>query len=252
MLNEDETPGIDIQVQLTPITIDYQYNIVTPSATDPEKITFEYKSDKIDNITTTSIDGGVTHINFSYNTKEEIESFEVLNSLEERITFYEVIYNGTSITVNKDGLDFLTILTHNTGQVYSIINDITQKTKYFTYEGGDLSTIQVFDNSLDISNGTPELINTFTYSPYGSSIFTAVIPIHNIFILNEIEEFKLTKYFSTSNNKVNLQERESVNNALVDYRTIFNEDEYPISISMIFRVDDKPVKQIIHNITYLD
>lgn len=255
LIDEENTPEIDIQTQLIPYEVEFQYNLITPKDTDPEKVTFLYYDQKFSSIINTLINGSVNTLNFVYDDTNDnnLTSILIKDQNEVIIKTYTLEYNDASIVINSNNEKLIEVVLHNNNLLYSIENFQKKHISYYTYESGELSVKRTFDISSDISNGIPTEVYDFTYSPFGSALFSSITSINNLLIISEMDEFLLTRYLATSNNRVNLGLSEEQSKIHVDYRTIFNEDEFPTSISMIYRQEDgTPTKQIIHSISYVD
>ncbi|NME72377.1 hypothetical protein [Flammeovirga aprica] len=249
LIDEENTPEIDIQEELIPVEVSFLYNLIEPTPEDPQSVVFFYEDNLLSSVNNVLTNSEIIALDFDYDEQNNISKIEVKKN-DNTIKVYTFTYDSSVITIQKDNIPFVKAVLHNNQLVYSIENFEKKQISYFTYESGDLSVQRVFDNSTDISNGTPKLITNFSYSPFGSALFSSVIPTTTLFLLDEVDEFLLTKFLTTSNTKVNLGVKEGNNVGSIDYRTIFNEEGYPSSISMIYREDDKAVKQIIHNVSY--
>ncbi|KXX69514.1 hypothetical protein [Flammeovirga sp. SJP92] len=249
LIDEENTPEMDIQETLIPSEVSFLYNLIEPEPEDPQTLTFLYEDDQLSSIYNLLTNEEIYVLEFSYGNDSSLNEIEVKkNDIVQKV--YTFSSDASKITVLKDNVPYAEAILHSNQLVYSVENFEKKQISYFTYESGELSVKRTFDNSQDISNGTPKFITNFSYSPFGNALFSSVLPVNTLFLLDEIDEFLLTKFLTTSNTKVNLGLKEGSNNATIDYRTVFNEESYPSSISMIYREDEQAVRQIIHNVSY--
>ncbi|WP_044209611.1 hypothetical protein [Flammeovirga sp. OC4] len=248
-IDEENTPEVDIQEELIPSEIGFLYNLVEPQPEDPKNLTFIYKENKIASINSLLTNNEIIVLEFQYDAIGNITKIEIKkNNITQKV--YTFSRDASKVLMYKDNVLLVEAALHSNQFIYSIENFEKKQVSYYTYESSELSVKRIFDNGETLTNGTPSSIINFSYSPFGTALFSSILPVSTLFLLDEVDEFPLTQYITTSNSKVNLGSSEGVNNSSIDYRTVFNDEGYPSSISMIYRENENPVKQVIHNIYY--
>ncbi|ANQ49645.1 hypothetical protein MY04_2271 [Flammeovirga sp. MY04] len=253
--DDDQDNGIEIFENV--YTVDLEYIIKEPESSDLKRIEFFYNDeffrfsdiiqyDQEDNIRILVLDYVDNSLTF--------ESIKVLDGDANELHQYLFSYSGNTTTITKDGIDYLNI--QNSEQValpYRIQNFKEGKTYFYTYEEGTLKGVKTYNTILENELFSSSLNTTFEYLEFGNSMIYGTTNFTQFLTLDNIEDYKLTKHLVTDLTKPTLNTNFFVasDSTRITYRSIFNEEKYPINISMInYDKELNPTQQIVHIISY--
>ncbi|MBB3697487.1 hypothetical protein KMW28_04860 [Flammeovirga yaeyamensis] len=254
---EDDEQDNGIEVFENVYTVDLEYIIKEPEASDLKRIEFFYNDDffRFSDIIQYDQEDNIRILVLDYvDNSLTFESIKVLDGDANELHQYLFSYSGNTTTITKDGIDYLNI--QNSEQValpYRIQNFKEGKTYFYTYEEGTLKGVKTYNTILENELFSSSLNTTFEYLEFGNSMIYGTTNFTQFLTLDNIEDYKLTKHLVTDLTKPTLNTNFFVasDSTRITYRSIFNEEKYPINISMInYDKELNPTQQIVHIISY--
>ncbi|AZQ63144.1 hypothetical protein EI427_13110 [Flammeovirga pectinis] len=258
--DSSDTPDIGLDPIAFPSSIHFEYNLYTPQSGDIKNMLLYFtESGNFSVISQTFQNDSIVQAFFSYNDANRISSIE-LTSLDLQVVLKTYTFNydkpeANSYTISTNGTIVLRVINQQSSdQLYSVINYATSKTHIYTYENGNITTEKIFNSLVVIDGQKPDQEVSFVYNPNSYSIFVSSSIRTEMLLAQQFKDIHFTPYFATSPNAANLltQVTNATENTRIEYRTIYNDDLFPTSISMISSQSDMPTKQIIHTISYAE
>ncbi|MBB6460087.1 hypothetical protein [Flammeovirga kamogawensis] len=259
--DSSDTPDTGLDPIAFPASIHFEYNLYTPQNEDiKDMLLYFTESGNFSVISQTFQNDSTVQAFFNYNDNNRISSIE-FTSIDLQVVLKTYTFNydkpeENSYSISVDGNIVLRVINQqSTDQLYSVINYVTSKTHIYTYEKGTITTEKIFNSLVVIDGQKPDSEINFIYNPNSYSIFISSSIRTEMLLAQQFQDIHFTPYFSTSPNSANLLTQiASVveENTRIEYRTIYNDDLFPTSISMISSQSDMPTKQIIHTISYAE